>query len=54
MDSDKSYHSEAEFYYTDKMTNDNKKENIGSTSNKGNHQNVDVYRMANAQNYILA
>ena len=53
MDPAESYHSESEFYYPDKMTNENK-ENIGSTSNKGNQQNVDFYRMKNAQNYILA
>ena len=54
MGSDESYHSESEFYYPDKMTNYNEKENIGSTSNKGNQQNVDFYRMTNTQNYILA
>lgn len=54
MDPGESYHSESEFYYPDKMTNDNKKENIGLTSNEGNQQNVDFYRMTNAQNYILA
>ena len=54
MDSDESYHSQSEFYYPDEMTNGNEKENIGAISNEENQQNVDVFTMANAQNYILA
>ena len=54
MDSDESYHSESEFYHPDEMTNSDKKENIGATRNKENQQKVDVFRMANVQNYILA
>ena len=54
MDSGESYHSESEFYYPDEMTNSDKKENIGATRNKENQQNVEVFTMANVQNYILA
>ena len=53
MDSDGSYHSEGEFYYSDEITNDNEKESIGAISNEENQQNVDVLTMANVQNYIL-
>ena len=53
MDSDESYHSENEFYYPHEMTNDNEKENIGAISNEENQQYVDVFTLANVQNYIL-
>ena len=52
-DSDESYHSENEFYYPHEMTNDNEKENIGAISNEENQQYIDVFTMANVQNYIL-
>ena len=35
------------------MTNENEKENIGAISNEENQQNVEVFTMANVQNYIL-
>ena len=54
MDSDESYHSESEFYYPNEITNDNEKESMGAISNGENQQNVDVFMMANVQNYILA
>ena len=38
MDSDESYHSKSEFYYSDEMTNDNEKENIGAISNEENQK----------------
>ena len=47
------YHNESEFYYPHKMTNENEKENIGAISNEENQQNVEVFTMANVQNYIL-
>lgn len=47
------YHNESEFYYPPKMTNENEKENIGAISNDENQQIVDVFTMANVQNYIL-
>ena len=53
MDSDKSYHSETEFYHPDEMTNGNENENIGAARNKENQQNVVVLTMENVQNYIL-
>ena len=34
--------------------NDNEKESIGAISNEENHQNVDVFTMANVQNSIFA
>ena len=52
MDSDESYHSESEFYYPNEITNDNEKESMGAISNGENQQNVDVFMMANVQNYI--
>ena len=36
------------------MTNNNEKENVGVISNEENQQNIDVFRMGNVQNYILA
>ena len=35
------------------MTNDNEKENIGAISKEENQQNVDVFTVADVQNYIL-
>ena len=54
MDSDESYHSERKFYYPDEVTNDNEKENICAISNEENQQNVNIFAMANVQNYILS
>ena len=47
------YHNESEFYYPHKMTNESEKENIGAINNEENQQNVEVFTMANVQNYIL-
>jgi len=47
------YHNESEFYYPHNMTNENEKQNIGAISNEENQQNVEVFTMANVQNYIL-
>ena len=56
MDSDGS-----EFYYSKEMTNGNQKKKyiyiyiyIGAIANEEKQQNVDVLKMANVQNYILA
>ena len=52
MDSDESYHSESKFYYPEEMTKNNEKKNIGAMCNEENQQYVDVFTMANVQNYI--
>ena len=54
MYSDESYHSESEFYYHDEMTNDDEEESISVRYNEENQQNVNVFTVANEQNYISA
>ena len=53
MDSEESYHSESDFYYPDKMTNDIEKQNVVTVGNEKNQHEFDVFTMANLQNYIL-
>ena len=44
----------ASFIITNEMTNDDEKESISVRYNEENQQNVDVFTVANEQNYILA
>ena len=51
MDSDESYHCESKFI-PDEMTNEN--ENLSAITKEENRQNLDVFTMANVENYVLA